>query len=371
LQEALAADGAGLPTVVWLNGANCTGCTVSLANRFSDDAPTDVVDLLVNFIDLAFHPNLMGAAGDLAVQTLNDATSGDFILAVDGGIPTAFGGHACMLWTDNGKEITALDAVKNLAPRALAVLGIGTCASFGGIPGSRPNPTGVMSVSEITGLPTINIPGCPAHPDWIVWTVAQLLVGTVPTLDARGRPADLYRRTIHSICPLRETEETETFGVPGRCLEELGCKGKQTRADCPDRKWNNGTNWCIGANSICLGCTEYGFPDRFSPFYSESEGGPLQIHRAVWSAGTRTLIVDGGADEEGTVTVMNASLGTILGSVALHDQNFWSLSMTDLAPVPCRIRAEYRGQAVEQDVLNAPSVCDLSTLPRPKRLRIR
>ena len=107
LQKALAGDGT-LPTVVWLNGANCTGCTVSLANRISSDGPTDIADLLINYIDLAFHPNLMGASGDLAVQTLHNATDGaGFILAVDGGIPTAFGGHTCMLWTEkDGREVT-------------------------------------------------------------------------------------------------------------------------------------------------------------------------------------------------------------------------------------------------------------------------
>ena len=176
LEKAFAAG--TLPTVVWLNGANCTGCTVSLANRFSTQAPTDISDLLVNTIDLAFHPNLMGAAGDLAVNNLIQATTGEFILAVDGGIPTAFGGGACMVWTEKGKEVTALEAVRTLAPKAKAVLSIGTCASFGGIPAGNPNPTGIMSVRDASGSSTINIPGCPTHPDWIVWTVAQLLSGS-------------------------------------------------------------------------------------------------------------------------------------------------------------------------------------------------
>ncbi|MBW1829973.1 MAG: iron hydrogenase, partial [Deltaproteobacteria bacterium] len=133
LEQVLAAGG-NAPTVIWLNGANCTGCTVSLANLFSTQEPTDVADLLVNTIDLAFHPNLMGAAGDLAVAQLKSAASGSFILAVDGGIPTAFGGRTCMVWTEGGREITAMEAVKELAPKAAVVLSIGTCASFGGVP---------------------------------------------------------------------------------------------------------------------------------------------------------------------------------------------------------------------------------------------
>jgi hydrogenase small subunit len=260
-----------LPAVVWLNGANCTGCTVSLANRFSTQAPADIADLLVNTIDLVFHPNLMGAAGDLAMDCLNQATAGEFILAVDGGIPTAFGGHACMVWTHNGQEVTALEAVRDLAPKAKAVLSIGTCASFGGIPAGTPNPTGIRSVRDASGRPTINIPGCPTHPDWIVWTVAQLLSGAAVALDSFGRPATLFgseNLNVHKRCPREDSEEANTFGVEGRCLKELGCKGPRTQADCPTRKWNSGTNWCVGANAVCLGCTESGFPDKFSPFYT-------------------------------------------------------------------------------------------------------
>ena len=182
LEEALGAVTDGLPKVVWLAGANCTGCTVSLANRISSEGPTDLADLLTGYIDLAYHPNLMGAAGDLAVQRLHEATSEDFILVVEGGIPTAFGGHTCMLWTENGVDVTAQAAVQDLSARAAAVLSIGTCASHGGIPAGNPNPTGIVSVSELTGLQTINIPGCPAHPDWIT----QILVAL-----ATGRTADI------------------------------------------------------------------------------------------------------------------------------------------------------------------------------------
>ncbi|MDX1268745.1 MAG: hydrogenase small subunit, partial [Oceanisphaera sp.] len=271
LEEALAAD-KQLPKVVWLAGANCTGCTVSLANRISSHGPTDLVDLLTGYIDLAYHPNLMGAAGDAAVDQLHAATAGDFILAVEGGIPTAFSGHACMLWTENGVDVTAMKAVQDLAPKAAAVLSIGTCASHGGIPAGNPNPTGIKSVSALTGLQTVNIPGCPTHPDWIVWTNANLLAGDVPALDSQGRPQALYQGYVHSSCPYRSAHEAEQFGLAGSCLEDLGCKGKITRSDCPSRKWNGGVNWCIGAGSICLGCTESGFPDSFSPFYREQEG---------------------------------------------------------------------------------------------------
>ena len=264
LEQALAA---GAPPIIWLNGANCTGCTVSLANLFSTQGPTDVADLLLNTIDLAFHPNLMAAAGDLAVAQLINAAQGPFILAVDGGIPTAFGGRTCMVCMFGGREITALEAVQYLAPKAAAVLSIGTCASFGGIPAGAPNPTGIQSIGQATGVSTINIPGCPTHPDWVVGTIAQLLAGESPSLDSDGRPKIYFEKKIHDRCPRKKEDKAKTFGVDGMCLKELGCKGPKTKADCYSRHWNSDTNWCIGSNAICIGCTEKGFPDKFSPFY--------------------------------------------------------------------------------------------------------
>jgi hydrogenase small subunit len=384
LEKALAAG--DLPTVVWLNGANCTGCTVSLANLFNNDRPADIADLLINTIDLVFHPNLMAAAGDDAVQTLKDATTGDFILAIDGGIPTAFNGHTCTLWTDNGQDVTAKDAVTMLAPKAAAILSIGTCACFGGVPSGNPNPTGIVSVSELIGRPTINIPGCPTHPDWVVWTVANLLAGVVPPLDSIGRPAQLYKDTVHNRCPRREREETHTFGRDGLCLEELGCKGPETKADCPIRQWNNATNWCVGANSICLGCTEDGFPDRFSPFYkighdheesSDSGGtepdspdddgggdssndagpGPLQITRAEWHVRGARLRAEGKGANGTIVSIENAATGTLLGAVNVDSRGVWKFRLNHPNPVPCGIRVTYRDYSSTRAVKSAPGNC--------------
>ena len=379
LEQALAEGGAQLPKVIWLNGANCTGCTVSLANRFSDGDVKDVADLLLNYLDLVFHPNLMGAAGDLAVQQLEAAAKGSYILAVDGGIPTAFGGHTCLLWTDNtGHEVTAVEAVKKLAPNAAAILSIGTCASFGGIPAANPNPTKIASVSQITGKQTINIPGCPTHPDWIVWTVANLLAGEIPELDDRGRPRLLYKEEIHKKCPRKEGGEAKIFGEE-KCLKELGCKGEKTKADCHIRQWNNGTNWCIGANAICLGCTEYGFPDKFSPFYKieyeyqtydkpvieppdnpsgdqtpNPEPTPLRIASADWRTDYSVLVVRGEGNVGAIVKVSDANSGALLGAVSVGSEGRWRFRQRNPIFVPLRIRAESNGIWKERDVRNAP-----------------
>jgi hydrogenase small subunit len=230
----------------------------------------------------------MGAAGDSAVQTLQNVSAGKFILAVEGGIPTLYNGKTCTIYSQNGVDVTALSAVQQLAPKALAVLSIGTCASFGGMAAANPNPTLIKSVSAATGVSTINIPGCPPHPDWIVWTIAQLLSGVTPTLDSSHRPTTLYGRTVHSQCSRINKSWATSLASTGLCNGNLGCKGRQTHADCPTRLWNNEVNWCVGsvtgsgngADSLCQGCTESGFPDKYAPLFS-TVGATPGGHKSV------------------------------------------------------------------------------------------
>ena len=153
----------------------------------------------------------------------------------------------------------------------LATIAVGTCASFGGVSAMTPNPTGVRSLSQAAGVATINVAGCPPHPAWIVWTIAQLLLGKSIPKDSNGRPTSIYGRTVHSQCPRRERDEAGSFGTSG-CLRELGCRGPQTYANCPNNLFNGGVNWCIGANAPCIGCTDPSF-SAARDFYSFGEGG--------------------------------------------------------------------------------------------------
>jgi hydrogenase small subunit len=106
-----------------------------------------------------------------------------------------------------------------------------------------------------------------------------LLAGQTVKLDSQKRPLMYFTNTVHSRCPLRETEEANSPGRAG-CLKEVGCRGPQTHANCPDLKWNSparsqkGVNWCVQAQTPCHGCTEPGFPDSMTPFIRlEDEGG--------------------------------------------------------------------------------------------------
>jgi hydrogenase small subunit len=267
LEQVLAATDA--PTVLWLSGSSCTGCSISFLNHISASAPTDAGDILLNHINLAYHPNLMAAAGQTAAQAAYEAyNQGGYVLAVEGGVPTAFGGRACWPWTYNGTEETFQEVVTKFAGKAAAILCIGTCASWGGIPASGVtyvNPTQVKGVGAVTGKSTINIGGCPPHPNWVVWAIAQLLLGNPISRDSHGRPTYIFREDIHEDCPREDMNQVSTFGVNG-CLMGLGCRGPGTRANCASLKWNNGQSWCVEANAPCYGCTEPTFPGATS-FY--------------------------------------------------------------------------------------------------------
>jgi hydrogenase small subunit len=272
--EELLANPSG-PSVIWLQGSSCTGCSMSFLNRISTSAPTTAANVLLNSINLVYHPNLMAKAGQSAVDLAKAAyAKGGYILAVEGGVPTAFGGRTCWAWTYNGVDVTFQQVVTDLAAKAAGILAIGTCASFGGIPAAPPNPTAIKSVKAVTGKTTINIAGCPPHPDWIVYVVAQLLLGKTIPVDASGRPTALYNQTVHSHCPRN--------GSPNRCLAPKGCRGPGTYANCPTLMWNNATNWCVNANAPCYACTDPTFPGTSSLYavmYNPHGGTDLNCSR--------------------------------------------------------------------------------------------
>jgi len=275
---ALEKAAAGNPPVLWIQGGGCTGCSVSLLNTVHPN----IAEVLLKIISLKFHPTVMASSGELAMETLYkmaEAYKGKYFLALEGTVETAANGKYCMPGELKGKEITMVDMMKNFGSKAAAVLALGQCGAYGGIPAAEPNPTGSKGVRDFfkdVGIktPVINIPGCPPHPDWIVGTIAHVLLFGIPELDSEGRPKLFYGTLVHDNCPYRsyydEKKFAKSFGEEG-CRVELGCKGPESYSDCWKRGWNNNVNWCVH-NSLCLGCTEPGYPDRFSPFYVKTTG---------------------------------------------------------------------------------------------------
>jgi Ni,Fe-hydrogenase I small subunit len=297
---------AGLPGEV----STYLGLTPVLSGVTQPDGVTTLDDVLLDIIDLNYLQTIMATGGEGAWQILKDAMTGSDVggvLCVEGAIPTNDNKY-CTVGSkvDGTGELFVGDVVADIANqaagkgRAGAVLAIGTCASFGGVPGAnsdaaRPK-TGAKSVSSyLAGLvgtyaPVVNVPG---------YVLGDLL----SNLDDYGRPKFYYGSTNHGGRCLRYQGycEGQFLSLPGdndvyfstvtmkserKCLAMLGCKGFSAYADCvfggpsatqKGRGWNvvgrdtsgnvvSGGNSCINNGWPCMGCTEKAFPDRFSPF---------------------------------------------------------------------------------------------------------
>jgi hydrogenase small subunit len=183
---------------------------------------------------------------------------------VEGAIPRKDGGIYCKI---GGR--TAIEILEEVASKAGAVVAIGSCASWGGIPSADPNPTDAVGAPQILeGTTVVTIPGCPANPYNFLGTVLQFVaLGTLPALDDKGRPLFAYGRTIHEHCPRRAHFDAGRFARQygdeghklGYCLFALGCKGPETHANCSTLTFGEMPDaWPIGIGHPCFGCTEKG-----------------------------------------------------------------------------------------------------------------
>jgi hydrogenase small subunit len=263
--------------LIWIEAGICTGCAGSL---LSNANPT--IEALLPDLRLEFQETLMDGTGATALDHLYAVAAelgGKYVLIVDGSVSLGDKASMTVLGSNgSGEDITAESLVRQLAASAAAVIALGTCASFGGIPAAGSNPGGHASITSLvsTTVPLVRLPGCPPNPGWIVETLAALLSQGVSglSLDSSGRPTAIYGQLIHDVCPRREAYEAGRYatapGDPTNCLITVGCKGPSTYADCPSRLWN-GTTSCIGANHPCIGCASPGFPDARTDAGTEGE----------------------------------------------------------------------------------------------------
>lgn len=257
------------PNLVWLELTGCSGNIISLLNGTHPDYKY----LITEMVNLVYENSLMSPEGERAVEKLVNAADTNPILAVEGAVATKNNGLYNIIGHWKGKPLTALQAVKLLGEKASYVIAIGACASHGGVSAAVPNPSMSVSVQSVLQRKVINLPGCPCNPDWFLGTLAHILLYGEPELDNRNRPVLFYSTTIHDRCPRRSYFDkgifAEKLGDP-TCMFKLGCRGPVTPVDCPIREWNNHVNWPIGANTPCIGCAQFGFPDRMEPFISYS-----------------------------------------------------------------------------------------------------
>ncbi len=249
--------------ILWVETGMCTGCVESLLDSVSPPSESLLTDLRLEFQETLM--DLSGAAATDRLEAVRQQHAGSYVLVIDGAIPTGTNAAATVVGVDSqGTEWTAEALVQLLAPSAAAVVALGTCACWGGIPAAGSNPMGYGSVVDLLGTSVIRVPGCPPHPAWIANTLTALLNGTAVPVNADGLPIALYDVTVHEHCGRKHHYKHDEFatepGDPNLCLFQVGCRGPDAPGDCMGYLWN-GQSSCIDVGYPCLGCTMSGYPD--------------------------------------------------------------------------------------------------------------
>jgi hydrogenase small subunit len=267
------------PVLVWLEFQDCAGNTES----FLRASKPSVADVILDLLSVDYHETIMAAAGTRAEQALAGVVKehpGAYIAVVEGAIPFGANGAYC---TIGGKS--AVQIAQEVCEHALAVVAVGTCAAFGGLPAAAPNPTGALGVGDaVSGIKRlINLPACPVNAENLTALVTYFLTyNRWPPVDRYSRPLFAYGKSIHDACERRAHfdagQYVEHWGDQGHrdgfCLYKMGCKGPATFQNCPNIGWNENTNWPIGCGHPCIGCAEPQFWDRMTPFYRHLDGVP-------------------------------------------------------------------------------------------------
>lgn len=281
------------PSVIWLSFQECTGCTESLTRSHT---PT-VEGLILEHISLDYHHTLQAASGEAAEQARETAMRenfGQYLLVVDGAVPLANPGYSTIAGITNQRMLE--EAVAG----AKAVIAMGSCAAFGGLPAAHPNPTGAVAIQDLVReKPLINISGCPPLPLVITGVLAQYLTfGTIPALDGYRRPLAFFGQSIHDRCYRRPFYDKGLFAEgfddegarKGWCLYRLGCKGPMTYNACATMKWNQGTSWPVESGHPCLGCAEPNFWDAGGFYQALSVPTATVARTAALAAGVGVVL---------------------------------------------------------------------------------
>jgi len=272
--------------VLWLQSGGCGGCSMSLLCADTGDFPAM---LRAAGIRLLWHPSLSLQTGAELLGLLEDCAAGRTrldALCVEGSLlrgPNGSGRFHVLA----GTGVPMIHWVQRLAAAAQQVVAVGSCAAWGGITATGGNPTDACGLQydddrpggllgadfrARSGLPVINVAGCPTHPGWVVESLMALAEGQLGSdeLDALRRPRFYADQLVHHGCTRNEYYEFKaSAGQPsdlGCMMEHMGCKGTQAHADCNTRLWN-GEGSCTRGGYACISCTEPGFQDPGHPYH--------------------------------------------------------------------------------------------------------
>ncbi len=225
---------------LWLQGITCNGNAHSFLHHENFEAILEEITFL-------YHPLLPST---LSIEELCCFDEPFDLLIVEG----AFGD------IDRG-GCSFIELFQKLSQKAKKIIAVGSCAVYGGLLGER----GINFAHErhIGNFELLNIPGCPAHPEWIAFAIEMAQREDIH-LDEYQRPKEIYGITVHSGCTRNEYFEwkvdAKSFGTQEGCLfYEQGCQAPYTHGSCNKILWN-GVSSKTRAGTPCFGCTEPSFP---------------------------------------------------------------------------------------------------------------
>jgi hydrogenase small subunit len=288
--------------IVWITaGLGCDGDTISITAATQPSIEDILLGAIPGLPKVHLHNPILAfeTGGESFMRWWYRAEKGEldpFILVVEGSIPNEkikSEGYWAALGTDpiTGQPITTNEWIDRLSPGAMAVIAIGTCATYGGIHAMQGNPTGAMGLLDYlgwdwkspAGIPIICVPGCPVQPDNFMETILHLLYQAIDMapmmlLDDAHRPTWLFSNTAHEGCDRASYYDMSDLAIEydsPKCLVKLGCWGTVVQCNVPKRGWMAGIGGCPNVGGICIGCTMPGFPDKFMPFMDEQPGVKL------------------------------------------------------------------------------------------------
>jgi len=282
-------------TLYWMQGGSCGGDTWSFMNAGTPDPIS-----LMQTLDLAllWHPAVSDQSDNDRMALDAAIIAGEQpldIFCLEGSVihgPANTGRFDMLDGRPKRERIAAL------AARASVVVAVGTCASFGGIGAGSPTeavglqferwePGGLLGADfrSGSGLPVINLPGCPCHTEVIVGILSALVMDGPPVLTERNLPEDWYGVMVHQGCTRNEYHEyrveEKRFGEKGCLFFHMGCHGPLVVGPCNKILWNQRSSKTrVGVP--CFGCTRPDFPQPYPFFETRNiEGIPIELPDGV------------------------------------------------------------------------------------------
>jgi hydrogenase small subunit len=238
--------------LLWLNLLSCNGNVHSFLNY------PNIEKFLEDFTFI-YHPTLD------TPYSLQDIVSQDIhcdILLIDGTLEDGY----------TKADVDIKTIIERYGKTAKKIITVGTCASFGGIfLNNETTKYGLHFRQKIEHNrykklkeKTINISGCPIHPEILVNTLYSIKKEYQLKLDQYHRPKEFYATTIHNGCTRNEYFEykidNHEFGnLEGCMFYDHGCQGPYTNGSCNKILWNE-INSKTRIGHPCMGCTEPTFP---------------------------------------------------------------------------------------------------------------